>query len=247
MSQLNGRTAIVTGASRGIGKELAIALAELGVDIAIVYAGNDNKAQETQKEIEQLGRQCIIIKADLRNENCANIIKSKIEEADILIHNASMQYRNRWEEISIDEFNEQVNCNFRAALMITQKYITHMKEQKWGRIITIGSVQEVKPHPDMLVYSAVKNALASMAKSLALQLAPYGITVNSIAPGVILTDRNTEVLNNKDYYEATLSKIPLGRCGNTSDCSGIVKLICSDEGEYITGQNIFVDGGMGIK
>lgn len=247
MCDLKGKTALITGASRGIGCELAIGLAKCGADVAVNYVGNDAKANEVKAEIEKLGRKCILAKVDLSNKTCAEEMYESVQKVDILVLNASVQYRKSWSDISIDEFETQMNCNFRCAILLIQKFAPHMKEQNWGRIVTIGSVQETKPHPDMLVYSSSKAALAHMAKSLAFQLAPNGITVNSIAPGVILTDRNTEALSDRDYYNTVVEKIPVGFCGDANDCFGALKLLCSKEGRYITGQNIFVDGGMGIK
>ena len=122
-----------------------------------------------------------------------------------------------------------------------------MQKNKWGRIITIGSVQEKKPHPDMLIYSSTKAATTLMAQSLALRFADSGVTVNSVAPGVILTDRNTDALSDAEYSKAVKEKIPVGYFGDVEECSGIVSFLCSDKACYITGQNIFVDGGMGIK
>ena len=122
-----------------------------------------------------------------------------------------------------------------------------MKEQKWGRIVTIGSVQEAKPHPDMLIYSAAKAAQTNMVRSLSLQLAPFGITVNNVAPGVIYTDRNVEALSDPQYAAKVTASIPVGFYGKPDDCAGIVSLLCSDEGRYMTGQCIFVDGGKSVQ
>jgi len=122
-----------------------------------------------------------------------------------------------------------------------------MKAKGWGRVITIGSVQEAKPHPDMLVYSATKAAQTNMVESLSLQLAKDGITVNNVAPGVIYTDRNVEALSDKEYAQKVKDSIPVGFYGKPEDCAGIVSLLCSDEGRYITGQSIFVDGGKSIQ
>ena len=122
-----------------------------------------------------------------------------------------------------------------------------MKEQGWGRIITIGSVQEAKPHPDMLVYSASKAAQTNMAQSLSLQVAKDGITVNNVAPGVIYTDRNIAVLSDADYAKKVTDSIPVGFYGEPDDCAGIVSLLCSEEGRYITGQSIYVDGGKSVQ
>jgi NAD(P)-dependent dehydrogenase (short-subunit alcohol dehydrogenase family) len=121
-----------------------------------------------------------------------------------------------------------------------------MKEQKWGRIVTVGSVNEKKPIPKLMAYSMSKAAQTNMTLSLASQLAEYGITVNNVAPGVINTDRNVGVLSDTAYAKKVTYSIPVGFYGEPNDCAGIVSLLCSDEGRYITGQNIFVDGGKGL-
>ena len=247
MEKNNIKKALITGSGRGIGRQMAIELASEGIFVFVHYAGNDEQANITKNMIESTGGKCALIKKNLCDEDCADYIYSQTGDVDILIHNASVQYRKKWAEITEEEFCDQINCNLKAPLFLTQKYVTHMKEQGWGRIISVGSVQEKKPHDDMLVYSSSKCALTGMMRSLALQLCGTGITVNSIAPGVIATDRNAESLADDKYRSVVLSKIPMNRAGDASEFRGIVRLLCSDDASYITGQNIFVDGGMGIK
>ncbi len=244
---LSGKKLLITGGSRGIGRALSIAFSQCGCKIFINYAGNDEKAHETKKIIEDNGGSCTLIKADLRKADCAEVIGEQVSDIDILILNASIQYRQNWKHITLDEFDEQINCNLRASMLLMQKYIPGMVKKGNGRVITIGSVQERKPHADMLVYSSSKSALTSMAMSLALQLSDTGVTVNSVAPGVIYTDRNTAALSNAAYANEVKSKVPMGYWGTPEDCVEIIKTLCSDGAKYITGQNIFVDGGMGIK
>ena len=165
----------------------------------------------------------------------------------MLVLNASVQYRNSWENISLPECEKQLNCNFVSSLLLMQAAVNTMRRQKWGRIITIGSVQEKKPHPDMLVYSASKAAQTNMMQSLSLQLAQDGITVNNVAPGVIYTSRNYEALADAVYAEKVKASIPVGFYGLPEDCAGIVSLLCSEEGRYITGQSIYVDGGKSVQ
>jgi NAD(P)-dependent dehydrogenase (short-subunit alcohol dehydrogenase family) len=121
-----------------------------------------------------------------------------------------------------------------------------MQGRRWGRILTIGSVQQVRPHPAMLVYSATKSALVNLVRNLAPQLAPDGITVNNLAPGAIVTGRNEQVLADETYRRQVLAKIPAGYIGEPGDCAGLAVLLCSEAGRYITGQDLFVDGGMGL-
>ena len=207
------KKALITGSSRGIGKAIAQKLASDGFEVFVNYVGSDEKAFETKAEIEKNGGVCTLVKVDLCDADCAEKLYEKTGDVDVLVLNASVQFRNKWSKITQDEFEKQVNCNFRASLFLIQKYAVKMQENSWGRIITIGSVQERKPHPDMLVYSSTKAALTIMAQSLALQMATDGVTVNSVAPGVIYTDRNIEALSDKAYAEFTKSKIPMAHWG----------------------------------
>ena len=241
------KTALITGSTRGIGRAIAIRLAKDGYKIIVHGAGNIKKAEETKLIIEQNGGEAEIVTCDLTNlEKTAQFCKT-IKNIDVLILNASLQYRTPWQEITPTACYEQLNCNFVSSMMLIQAAAEYMKQNKWGRIITIGSVQEAKPHPDMLVYSASKAAQTNMVMSLALQLANDGITVNNVAPGVILTDRNTDALANEEYAKIVSDSIPVGYFGTPEDCEGLVSLLCSDEGRYITGQSIFIDGGKGIR
>ncbi len=172
---------LITGASRGIGKEIAKKLAQSGFIVYINYVNDDKKAIDTKKEIENAGGKCILAQADLKEIDCAQKLYEQTGNIDVLVLNASVQYRQKWDKITLNEFDAQINCNFRSALLLIQKYANKMCENNWGRIITIGSVQERIPHPDMLVYSSAKAALTLMAKSLALQFAKDGVTVNSVA------------------------------------------------------------------
>jgi glucose 1-dehydrogenase len=244
---LKGKRALVTGSSRGIGSAIAARLAESGASVILHCSGSTEKCEAVKAEIEQKGGVVdAIISADLKDPGCAEKIAHEAGNIDILVLNASIQYRKKWEEITVEEFNDQMNCNFLSSMLLIQKFVPNMRSNKWGRIVTIGSVQEAKPHPEMLVYSSSKAAQTSMVKSLALQLAGDGITVNNVAPGVIYTDRNVEVLSNPEYAEKVTASIPAGFYGDKDDCSGTVLLLCSDYGRYITGQSIYVDGGKSL-
>lgn len=243
---LNGRSALVTGSGRGIGSAIAMELARAGAKLVVHCAENMNRALEVCEKIRAMGRQCTVVQADLRTPEGAGGLIAKAGHPDILVLNASMQYRRPWDQITADEFYDQMNCNVLSSLLLIQQAVPAMKEQHWGRIVTIGSVQEEKPHPDMMVYASSKAAQTLMARSLAAQLAPYGITVNNVAPGVVCTDRNKEALSDPVYARAVADSIPMGFYGEKEDCVGIVRLLCSREGRYITGQSIFVDGGKSL-
>lgn len=240
------KRALVTGSSRGIGRAIAVSLAKDGYEVIVHCAGNVAKAEETKAIIEQAGGKAKILVADLCHTDSVKKLAEDMGKIDVLVLNASLQYRNPWEQISVEECYEQLTCNFVSSMMLMQAAVPHMREQGWGRIVTIGSVQEAKPHPDMLVYSSSKAAQTNMVQSLSLQLAKTGITVNNVAPGVIYTDRNVEALSDAEYAKKVTNSIPVGFYGEPEDCAGIVSLLCSEEGRYITGQSIYVDGGMGV-
>jgi NAD(P)-dependent dehydrogenase (short-subunit alcohol dehydrogenase family) len=145
-----------------------------------------------------------------------------------------------------EHFEQQVNVNWRSAFELIQLAAPSMIERNWGRILTVGSVQEAKPHPDMVIYSALKAAQTLMVQNLAKQFAPHGVTVNNLAPGVINTDRSRARLTDPAYVNKVLSWIPAGHIGEAEDCAGAALLLCSDAGRYITGQSLFVDGGMSL-
>ena len=244
---MQNRRALVTGSSRGIGRAIALALAEDGYEIVLHCAGNIAKAQEVKALIEEKGGTATVIQADLCNLEDTARLAREAGEIDALVLNASLQIKNHWDMIPVADCMQQLNCNFVSSMMLIQSLAPNMQKKKWGRIVTIGSVQEQKPHPDMLVYSASKAAQTNMVHSLALQLAKDGITVNNVAPGVIYTDRNVEALSDEAYAKKVMNLIPVGFYGEPEDCAAMVKLLCSEQGRYITGQSIYVDGGKGIQ
>ena len=242
------KKALITGSSRGIGRALALALAKDGYFVYVhsVQQGNLKAAQVKELILEQ-GGQAETVWGNLCDLEQTKALAQQVGEVDVLVLNASLQYRTPWKEITTEACHEQLNCNFVSSMVLIQLLAPAMQAKKWGRIVTIGSVQEAKPHPDMLVYSASKAAQTNMVQSLALQLAKDGITVNNVAPGVIDTDRNAQALSDPEYAQKVRDSIPVGFYGTPEDCAGIVRLLCSEDGRYITGQNIFVDGGKGIQ
>lgn len=241
MFDLTGKTALVTGSSQGIGKAIAECLADYG---AKVYIHGTSSVEKCQKVADEIGKKTYPAIADLSIDGCAEKLYEQTGNVDILVLNASVQYRKPWNEITSDEFDKQVRVNLKSSFELIQKYSPYMQSQKWGRIVTIGSVQQYKPHKDMAVYAATKSAQMSLVTNLAKQLGADGITVNNMSPGVIATPRNEQALADEEYRSLILKGIPLGFEGTSEDCAGVVLLFCSEAGRYITGTDLIVDGGM---
>lgn len=248
--RIKGRRALVTGSSQGIGRAMALGLAEFGADVMIHCSREVAKAEAVCREVEALGGRCGLVAADLAAPDAAEkIFRATCEVfggVDILVLNASVQIRKAWNDITLEEYRTQVDVNLGAGVWLIQKFAPGMQARQWGRILTIGSVQQVRPHPDMLVYSATKSAQVNLVRSLAPQLARYGVTINNLAPGAISTGRNEKVLANEEYRQKVLDKIPVGYVGEPADCAGLAVLLCSEAGRYITGADLPVDGGMGL-
>lgn len=241
------KTAFITGSSRGIGRAIAVRLAADGYYVILHGVSESLHIKALKAEIEQNGGKADIVCADLCDLEATKELCQTLEIIDVLVLNASIQYRIPWQKITVKDGYEQMNCNFFSSMLLIQAVAPYMKKAGWGRIITIGSVQEAKPHPDMLVYSASKAAQTNMMHSLSLQLAEFGITVNNVAPGVVYTDRNKEALSDPEYAKKVTDSIPVGFYGEPEDCAGIVSLLCSEDGRYITGQSIYVDGGKSVQ
>lgn len=242
MFEVEGKKVLVTGSTQGIGRAIAM---EFAKNSAIVYV-HGSRREKTEHAACDIGMDVKPVFANLSEDNCAEQLYGQTGDVDILILNASVQFRKPWKEITEEEFALQINVNFRSSLALIQKYVPYMRQNHWGRIITVGSVQQFVPHKDMLVYAASKEAQFSMVKNLAKQIASDYITVNNIAPGVIATPRNEEALNDAEYARQVMSNIPMGYAGLAEDCVGAVILLASEAGRYITGANITIDGGMSL-
>lgn len=206
--------------------------------------------ERTIADIQRYGAKSVGLVADLSVGTAARALYEQTQEGlgriDILVCNASVQNQEPWQEVNPDRFDRQVCVNLRSTFELMQLVAPEMERCGWGRIVTIGSVQELRPHPEMTVYAATKCAQTSLVRSLAQVLSARGVTVNNIAPGVIDTDRNVKSLSDTSYQDALRRKIPVARIGQPEDCASTALLLCSDAGSYITGQSIYVDGGMSL-
>jgi len=247
MFDLNGKLALVTGSSRGIGKAIAIKLAMAGCDVIVHGRSNSDALKETALEIEKLGRKAYTVFCDTSDvsqiENMFKQIKDKFGYIDIMVNNAAILYRTPFMEISVDEWDKIMETNARGYFLCSQNAAKLMMDKKWGRIINISSISQLETAPNRVHYCVSKAAIGMLTKGLALELAPYGITANTVLPGSIHTDFNDDVLSDPDYYKNCVDGIPLGRIGKADDIAGAVVMLASDEASYTTGAEIVIDGG----
>ena len=250
MFNLCGKTVLVTGSSRGIGRAILLSLAQHGAEVIMHCRKPCDAGNEVLEKLAAMGAKHHAVYADLSRLDGANALHTQIKalglHVDILFLNASIELRREWLDICDEEFDLQMNTNFRSPVKLLQLFVPEMQKKKWGRIITIGSVQQRKPHEAMLIYSATKMALCNTVISLASQLAPDGITINNLAPGAIRTDRNADALSDPAYDEKVRNLIPMKYIGVPEDIAGLAVFMASEESKYMTGQDIYVDGGKGL-
>ena len=249
MDQFNlaGRTALVTGARREIGRAIALTLAELGARLAIHHAGTAEETTDADavvQEIEAAGGLARAFGQDFATDDAGRLLANAVSRwaaVDILVLNASIELPEAYQDISRAHFDRQIAVNLRTPLELLQSLVPPMAERGWGRVLTIGSVQQMRPHPKMMVYAGTKAAQWNWMRNLARQFGGKGVTVNNLAPGAILTARNRDQMAVEGA--ALVERIPAGRLGHPNDLCGAAALLCSDAGAYINGVNLYVDGG----
>lgn len=230
----------ITGSTQGIGKALATAFVRNG-DEVIVHCSKDMKKAERVRD--EIGAHQAVV-CDLSNMDEVNALYEKTGAVDCLILNASVQYKELWQDITDETFDRQFDINVKSTLKLMQAYYPAMQEKGFGRIVTIGSVNQYRQHGELSVYSATKCAVMKLVEIIAKQVAPFGVTVNNVSPGAIATPRNENVYNDEEKRKEVEKSIPMGRFGTPEDCVGAVLLLCSEQGSYITGIDIVIDGGM---
>lgn len=248
MFDLTGRKALITGSSQGIGKAIAECFAAYGATVFIHASADPAKSLGVAAAIRARGQQAHSGVANLADADAPERLYSQVVaamgEPDILVLNASVQIRSSWQEITLEQINRQLQVNLVASTRLIQLFEPGMAARGWGRIVTVGSIQQYKPHKDMLIYAASKAAQMNLVSNLAKQISASGVTINNLSPGVIQTPRNEQALSDAEYHQKILEGIPAGYAGLAEDLTGSALLLCSDAGRYITGIDLLVDGGM---
>ena len=240
---LRGKTALVTGSSRGIGRGIALGLAEYGAHMVLHGSRESEALHEAQSLIGEFDPSVETWIADFGDPGAVETMPKAI---DVFVANVSIQERMELHEFDINEARREMEVNWHSTLRMFQIAYPHMKANGWGRLIVVGSVQERRPQPMMVAYAATKGALENMVRNIARQVASEGITVNNLCPGVFATDRNKEALDNPEYAKKVLAAIPMRDYALPEDAAGAAVLLASDAGRYITGSTILIDGGLAL-
>jgi glucose 1-dehydrogenase len=244
--KLIGKKALVTGSNQGIGQAIAIRLAEEGADVVIDYVTHPDTAADTVQKVLKLGRRAVAIQGDISNvADTQRMVKQSVDALgglDILVNNAGVEKHASFWEVTEADYDLVLDINLKGAFFVTQAFVRHRIEVKQpGKVINMSSVHEDLPFPHFTSYCASKG-MKMMMRNLAIELAPYGITVNNIAPGAIETPINIQLLHDPVKLKALLENISLARLGKTSNVAGVAAFLASTDADYITGATIIVDG-----
>jgi len=247
MAGLAGKTALVTGAGRGIGRATAVRLARDGARIAINFKGNTAAAEETKRAVEATGSTAVLIQGDVSLDAEADrVVKDALAfgggRLDVLVNNAGITRDNLLLRMSAEDWDAVLDLNLRGAFLVTKAALRPMMKQRGGRIVNVSSISGVIGNAGQANYSAAKAGLIAFTKTIAREMAARNITANAVAPGFVPTDLTSIVP--QDVQDAMLRQIPLGRFGTAEDVANAIAFLASDEAAYITGQVLIVDGGM---
>lgn len=244
--KLNGKVALITGASKGLGKAMALALGAEGARIALV-ARNIEQLNRVGNLVKQASGDARVFQADVADEQQVQMLERDVTAAfgkiDILINNAGMNIRKMLVEFTLEEWHRVLNTNLTSVFLMCRSFVPHMKGTGYGRIINMTSIMSWVSLPGRAAYSASKAALLGITRALALELATDGITVNGISPGPFATEMNTSLMQNPELNQQFISKIPVGRWGRVEEIGALAVYLCSEEAGFITGTDILIDGG----
>lgn len=246
--RLSGKVALVTGASKGIGAAIAKSLAASGAAVVVNYASDREGAEKTVQQIISDGGRAIAVKGNVSNtgelQKMFEETAGKFEKLDILVNNAGIYNFSALEEVTAEEFNRQFGTNVLGTLLTTQQALKYFPKTG-GSVINISSVVSTGPTPNSSIYSATKGAVDTLTKALAVELAPKGIRVNAVAPGLTVTEGTATMgITGSDFEKSIIASTPLGRAGQPEDIAGVTTFLASEDAGWLTGQVLVASGGL---
>jgi len=246
---LQGKVALVTGAAQGIGRAIALRLAQEGAAVVIEDRVANDRARETLAQVQATGVRACLIEGDI---GLAEVDQRVIAEAvaqmgrvDILVNNAGVERRAGFLDVTEADYDLVLNVNLKGVFFLTQAFARHVRERgDGGRVVNISSVHEELPFPHFASYCASKGGVKMLMRDLAVELAPLGITINNVAPGAIRTPINAHLMSDPALMKALMKNIPLQRLGSPEEVAGAVAFLCGEDASYMTGSTLFMDGGL---
>jgi 3-oxoacyl-[acyl-carrier protein] reductase len=247
MFDLSGRSALITGSSRGIGRAIALQLARQGASIAVNYLRNEEAAKQVQETIRSYDREAVVVQGDISVPDQAERVVDTAQQAfgrlDVLVNNAGFNRDTLLLRMSVQDWDEVMAINLRGAFLCTKAALRHMLRQRWGRVINIGSVAGIAGNAGQANYAAAKAGLTGFTKAVAREMGSRGITANVVAPGLVRTELTKDV--RQEMVDQAMQRIFVGRLGTPEDIAACVTFLASEEASYMSGQVLVVDGGLG--
>lgn len=245
--RLDGRAALVTGGSKGLGKSMALALAQAGAEVALCSRNGDEARAAAEEIATETGRRVLGFAADVIARDSVAQLKAECEAAfgkiDILLNNAGINIRKPTVEMTEEDWDAVVDISAKGSFLCSQAFMPGMMERKWGRIVMLGSILSFVSIPGRAPYATAKAGLLGLTRTLALEGAPHGVTVHCLCPGPFETPMNRAIMNDPVAYQTFLSKIPMGRWGQPEELGGSIVYLCSPASNFVTGLDLVIDGG----